>query len=393
MSDPFDRLSELSPHVDHVRARQRFDRRRNRLRRRRRLAMGAAAGTIVLSGAVALAAARDADRGSEVTATDLAGTADDTNGDRVSPPLPSGDEPSQSPQDADRDRVHPALARLSSSDRAHWLVSLRVPDGYWTVSRPPGDEAVEVGDPAGRYGIERIVLPEYGEILFVDDDGRIRRAYPMPGLVPSWLHVTERYVYAGRVGDGALPASSVVRIDRADWTAQVIVFPVEAHRAIPDLGWRSAPEDVSIERLVTVGPPGGTVASWIGPVNVDVAAIDRLMDRDAWGPLTVVDGPPSRRLARITGTLRIDDQCVTLTATGGQQVLLVWPSEGTAWEAAARVVRYRSDDETATLADGDTVSFGGGGGVEPWVESRNGLVSPPHPSCPTADVWFVGGLG
>jgi hypothetical protein len=393
MSDPFARLSGLAPHVDHVRARQRFDRRRNSLRLRRWLAMGMTAATIVLSGAAALVIARNADQGTDVTATDVTGVADDANGDPAMPPVPSGDKPSQSPQDAARDDVHPAIARLSSSDRTRSLVSLRVPEGYWTVSRTPLDEEVEVGDPAGRYGIERILLPEYGEILFVDNDGRIRRAYPMPGLVPSWLHVTDRYVYAGRVGDGGLPASSVVRIDRGDWAAKVIVFPTEAHQTITDLGWRTAPGDVTIDELVTVGPPGGTVASWIGAVNVDVDAINRLMERDAWGPLTVVEGPPSRRSARITGTLHIDENCVTLTATDGQQVLLVWPSRNTVWDADAGAVRYGTNDATVTLADGHTVVFGGGAGGASWLESTDGLVSPPHPSCDTADVWFVGERG
>lgn len=389
MSDPFARLSELAPHVDHGRARQRFDRRRNLLRRRRRLVIGAAAGTIVLSGAIGAMVAREPDPGTEVTATDVADRAGGTNEDQVMPPVPSGDEPSQSPRDAARDGVHPEIARLSSSDRTRWLVSLPVPEGYWAISQPL-DETVEVGDPTGQYGIERVVLPEYAEILLVDDEGRIQRAYPMPGLVPSWLHVTAKYVYAGRVGDGALPASSVVRIDRRDSTAQVIVFPVEGHQAITDLGWRTAPEGASIDQLVTVGPPGGAVASWIGPVNVDTDAIDRLMNRDTWGPLTVVDGAPSGRLARITGTLRMDENCVTLTATDGQQVLLVWPSQATAWDADEGAVIYSPNDESVTLTDGQTVSFGG---ASAGSDSQVEYVSASHPSCPASDAWLVGGLG
>lgn len=200
---------------------------------------------------------------------------DQTPGDM--PPMPTGGEPSQSAQDAARDGVHPGIASLPDSERSERLSSMRASGAYWVLSRTPVGAATEVGDPDGRYGIDRIVLPEYGEILLVNEAGRIDKAYPMPGLVPSWIHVTDTYVYAGRVGDGALSSSSIVRIDRTDLSAQVIVFPVDGLLPDPALGWEVAPADMPIDRLVTVGPPGDTT-SWIGPVDVDLVRIDELFD-------------------------------------------------------------------------------------------------------------------
>lgn len=200
---------------------------------------------------------------------------DQTPGDM--PPMPPGDEPSQSAQEAARDRVHPAIAELPDSERSERLSSIRASGGYWVLSRASVDAVTEVGDPDGRYGIDRIVLPEYGEILYLDEAGRIERAYPMPGLVPSWIHLTATHVYAGRVGDGALSSSSIVRIDRTDLTAQVIVFAVEGLQPDPAFGWETAPADMPIDRFVTVGPPGD-ITSWIGPVDVDLGRINELFD-------------------------------------------------------------------------------------------------------------------
>lgn len=115
---------------------------------------------------------------------------------------------------------------------------------------------------------------------------------------------------------------------------------------------------------------------------------------DVWGPLAVVDGPPSGRRALVAGTLRIEANCVTLEAANGRRVLLVWPSETTAWDGSSRAVLYGRTGDSVALADGDPVSFGGGsvGPKYPWPESPDGLASAPHPSCPT-EAWFVGDLG
>jgi len=111
---------------------------------------------------------------------------------------------------------------------------------------------------------------------------------------------------------------------------------------------------------------------------------------DEWGPLTVVDGAPSGRRARTTGTLSIEENCVTLTGAGGQQRLLIWPSRATAWDPANGAVLYDSNGETVTLTDGETVSFGGG---SIGSDSEAEYLSGPHPSCPASDAWLVGGLG
>ena len=68
------------------------------------------------------------------------------------------------------------------------------------------------GDLAGIYPTEVTCSAEYGEVLLVVD-GSIVKAYPMPGAVPSWLHIADKYVCSGRVGDGGLPDSTLVRID------------------------------------------------------------------------------------------------------------------------------------------------------------------------------------
>ena len=116
-----------------------------------------------------------------------------------------------------------------------------------------------------------------------------------------------------------------------------------------------------------------------------------------WGPLAVVPGPPGGDAALVGGTLRITDACVLLETPGDDPVLLVWPAEGTAWEAATRTIRFTNrDGTTASLRDGDTVKFGGGGdsteeggvpGIE-WVEATQ-WTARPDPSCPTDVRWGV----
>lgn len=116
-----------------------------------------------------------------------------------------------------------------------------------------------------------------------------------------------------------------------------------------------------------------------------------------WGPLAVIPGPQGGDAALTGGTLRITDACVFLDKPGGDQVLLFWPAEGTAWEAATRTIRFTNrDGTTVTLRDGDAVRFGGGGdrteesgvpGAE-WVEGTH-WVARPDPACPTDARWGV----
>lgn len=121
---------------------------------------------------------------------------------------------------------------------------------------------------------------------------------------------------------------------------------------------------------------------------------------EKWGPLAVLNGPPSGDDASTAGTLRIGEECVTLEAAGGEVTLLVWPTEGTTWKPDPSIIEYSDGQETVELSDGDDVTFGGGGdsvdegGLSQgeWVDSIEGWASEPDRSCPADVRWFVGGL-
>jgi hypothetical protein len=193
-------------------------------------------------------------------------------------------DPSQSPDDARRDHVIPALAALPAANRSRWQAVIHSAEGTWVLSRPAvamsEANGCALGDRAGVYGVDWICTSEYGEVLLLDDADRIVRAYPMPGVPPKWFEVTDNAVYAGAVGDGALPNSTVVRIDKKTMTAQVIVFPnPDGGRTPPLPGWRTATSKSSLSTLVEVGaaqPPRTAVHSAIGPVGVDLEGIASL---------------------------------------------------------------------------------------------------------------------
>lgn len=111
-----------------------------------------------------------------------------------------------------------------------------------------------------------------------------------------------------------------------------------------------------------------------------------------WGPLSVLRGGPTGDGALIEGTLEVSGRCVTLTG-GGDPVLLVWPADGTTWDAGSRTIRYDDGDHVVELSDGDVFAVGGGSGgvaesgmdVTEWV--GNGWVVEPDDSCPS-DSWF-----
>lgn len=140
-----------------------------------------------------------------------------------------------------------------------------------------------LGNLEGVYPVDSICVTEYGEILLVDTEGKIVRAYPMPAAVPSWVHVTDNFVYAGRVGDGGLPDSALVRIDLSTLAATVVLVPapVDGGQEWPS-DWIIATDEqiVDYPRLVGVGPDsaGTEVTSWIGTIRVDLDGIDRLID-------------------------------------------------------------------------------------------------------------------
>lgn len=202
-------------------------------------------------------------------------------------PWPRLDQPSQSPEDAERDHVVPALAALPLAQRAEaqrWFVT---GEGTWALATgvaPAGGEgdACAIGDPAGTRGVDWICPSDYGEILLVDHEGRVLHAYPMPGVKPTWFWATEEAIYAGRTGDGAAPTSTLVRIDRTTYESQVLVFPHPGstqERVLPN--WSEAPAGAVIGDLVRVGDetPDDSrtlVNSWIGVTSIDLPAIEQL---------------------------------------------------------------------------------------------------------------------
>jgi len=198
--------------------------------------------------------------------------------------------PSQSERDAVRDGVIAALAELPFETRIEPLADLGAAEGVWMLSRPSQelvdatwDDGCGLGDLDGEYPTELICTVEYGEVILVDRNGQVARAYPMPGAIPSWIHLTESTVYAGRVGDGGLPDSTLVRIDRDTFEATVVVIPAVSDGLEDWLpGWLIADADqrTRYHTLVGFAPEhdGTEVTSWIGEVRVDIAGVEALFD-------------------------------------------------------------------------------------------------------------------
>jgi hypothetical protein len=145
----------------------------------------------------------------------------------------AGAGPSQSPADAARDGVVAELALLPLETRMEVVASVTTPDGVWVISRPTAaaealSEECRFGPIEGKYPTDFICTTEYGELLLLDDAmSEIRRAYPLAGIPPTYLEVTDGAVYCGRDGEGMLPDSMVCRIDRQTLAAMVRVFPSE----------------------------------------------------------------------------------------------------------------------------------------------------------------------
>ncbi len=150
------------------------------------------------------------------------------------------------------------------------------------TTRDDGCRALEI---PSTWSLDRLCSYDYSEILLLDPSGAILRAYPMPRAKPSWIAVAGPYVYAGRIGDGALPNSTLVRIDRRDLSANVLVIPADPDYPGPILPtWRVATTDEAESarqrELVTMADTGsGTpVASYVGRVRVDLEVADGLLD-------------------------------------------------------------------------------------------------------------------
>src|SRR5450755_3385901 len=139
---------------------------------------------------------------------------------------------SQSPHDAARDGIVPALAALPLSERVDAGAAVDTTEGRWVFSTPdqiPAEAAPNcaLGDPLGTRWRDFLCLDEYGEILLMNaDHTRIIRAFPLPyAHTTTHLVVTDKAVYCASSGDGGLPDSLLCRIDRRALTMLVRVFP------------------------------------------------------------------------------------------------------------------------------------------------------------------------
>jgi hypothetical protein len=100
--------------------------------------------------------------------------------------------PSQTAQDARRDVVVAELAALSYADRVSEQLRVEADDQVWITSRIPDHteeaswkDGCRLGSFEGEYPTEVICTVEYGEVLLLDADGQIDRAFPMPGAPPD----------------------------------------------------------------------------------------------------------------------------------------------------------------------------------------------------------------
>jgi hypothetical protein len=99
-----------------------------------------------------------------------------------------------------------------------------------------------------------------------------------------------------------------------------------------------------------------------------------------WGPLAVVEdeGTAGGQESGGTGTLRIDDGCVTFEQEGGRELTPVWPSGLTRWDASGRAIVFDVGRRSVRLVDGDLITIGGSG------EVHSEFVAPPADTCPEA---------
>lgn len=179
--------------------------------------------------------------------------------DHLAPPADPAalPEPSQTPTEAARDGIVPAVAALSYKQRVSVVRSVSTEEGRWVLSRPAGVDprSCVLGDADATYGRDFVCTSEF--LLVGSDEDVILRAFPMPGYPPSDVAVTEDAVYCGRQGDGGLPTSMLCRVDRRTLMLHGRLFPADG----PD-----APESVD-------PPPAG---EWVVEPPSDRVGLDQL---------------------------------------------------------------------------------------------------------------------
>jgi hypothetical protein len=207
----------------------------------------------------------------------------------------ASDPASQSPDDARRDGVIAELAGLPLSLRVEIVESTDTDEGTWVLSRPaPGIEPhtsdCRLGADTGRYPTDFICTTEYGEVLLLDTvDGPIIRAYPLPGVPPEFMVLTEDALYCGRNGEGMLPDSMVCRIDRSSLSATVRIFPGEVDSVVaqpcfyPPSSWSISDSPLAITRL-GIDERGLWVDETDGSTRLDPLTLDVLEGASAANP-------------------------------------------------------------------------------------------------------------
>jgi hypothetical protein len=174
------------------------------------------------------------------------------------------------------------------------IASAATPEGVWVLSKPSAKAAkyangCRIGPVDGKYPTDAICTTEYGEVLLLDASrSRIVRAYPLAGVPPQYLVVTDGAVYCGRQGEGdgsALPDSMVCRIDRKTFGSTVRVYPA----------------DVSIVNQPCFYPPKTwTIADGFLDVKALAAGGGAVWARDGSGTWTKLDPTTLMVVARGT---------------------------------------------------------------------------------------------
>ena len=195
--------------------------------------------------------------------------------------------PSQSPADAVRDGVIPEVAELSLRDRAAVQVFVQTEQGIWAISHATPellDTAPRCEGPddfEGTYGVDAFCTDSYGEVLFLDDDLNVVRAYPVYSGKPRWLYVDSEVVYAGQIGDGGLPWNIVVRVDLLTLESTTIIFvhPEGHYSGLP--GWivvegNPRAEGFGLYEAEGDGGPDTALYAGGGTQSINLAALEDL---------------------------------------------------------------------------------------------------------------------
>ena len=112
-----------------------------------------------------------------------------------------------------------------------------------------------------------------------------------------------------------------------------------------------------------------------------------------FGPLAVIESPGGSDALGGTGPVHIDDDCVTMTLSNGDILLLIWHAAEVRWDEQEQEITFSSaaspDAEPITIRDGDTITVGGASleGDVP-VERNLSWLATPNPAC-GGELWAV----